>query len=665
MSFSGARLALRRFTSLRPVSALLARDQFKLALFPKTPRLDLVKNLAQDASKRFNRTHYCGQLGLEHLDQHVTIYGWLQAKRFSNFLVLRDLRGTVQVVLDDEFFKKNPGFSTENLNLECVLAVSGKVSRRPQGQENAKMATGHVEVKCDKLELLNQSELKLPFYVSEFNRPNETLRLKHRYLDLRFSELQQNLITRSNFVFQVRKFLQENNFLDIETPTLFRRTPGGAREFIVPTKYPEQFYCLTQSPQQFKQLLMVGGLDRYYQIARCYRDETSKQDRQPEFTQIDIEMSFADENDVINVVERLLERAWPGQSQIRIPFERMKYADAMRFYGIDKPDLRFDMKFADVTDFVRSSSTGLKKIDSQSQADGFKAFAFKVPRKYGMEEIGWSKIENEYKSIFKATTFNKIQEAKKDSFVFMILGDERSNTAGNHIVKFMDEKARKGIFEHLDAREDAIILLASQSESKLLDIFGKMRLATANLIDDFNLTVKKDSGYKLLRDPKVKRFLWVVDFPLFTRNEETNQLESSHHPFTAPRPDHLTMLKEMKQLDDIIGLHYDLVLNGQEIAGGSIRIHDSELQRHTLKNVLKEDTRELEHLLKALEMGAPPHGGIALGLDRLVSIICETNDIRDVIAFPKAHSGRDLMSSAPSRVAQSELDYYKIKCVPE
>ena len=302
----------------------------------------------------FRRTHYCGNLNLKNVGETVTLSGWIQSNRLNKFLLLRDIKGTVQILLDDdnESLKKHVGLL--KLNKESVISVKGVVIKRPDGQENPKQDTGYIEVKCDQIELLNECKSSLPFEIADTIRPNETVRLQYRYLDLRFKEMQHNLMFRSKFVHKMRHFLSVENFHDIETPTLFKRTPGGAREFIVPTNKSEAFYSLVQSPQQFKQLLMIAGMDRYYQIARCYRDETAKPDRQPEFTQVDIEMSFVDENEIMSLIESLLRHAWPFvDKELSLPFRRLTYAECMSGYGSDKPDLRFDMKFADLTDYFK------------------------------------------------------------------------------------------------------------------------------------------------------------------------------------------------------------------------------------------------------------------------------------------------------------------------
>jgi aspartyl-tRNA synthetase len=404
---------------------------------------------------------------------------------------------------------------------------------------------------------------------------------------------------------------------------------------------------------------MVAGMDRYYQVARCYRDEASKPDRQPEFTQLDIEMSFIDENDCMEMIESLLKSSWPLKPKLVTPFYRMRFEDAMKLYGCDKPDLRFDMLFSEVTSLLRERDSNVSKLDSIKDAPNFKAYAFKIDSSTGIDTaLTFKNIEKEFQQLCKNAFANNPNKFEKENLVFTAFKDG----SGTNISKYMNNATKSVLLECLKAKsDDTIVLLAwEKNEPKLLEILGKLRLTLADLIDSNNLANDKNS--KLLRDPKVFKFLWVIDFPLFSRNEETNQLESTHHPFTAPIKEHEHLVKDMKNLDSVIGLHYDLVLNGEEVAGGSIRIHDSKFQRHVLENVLKEDTQPLEHLLEAFEYGAPPHGGIALGLDRLTALMAGTENIRNVIAFPKAQSGRDIMSNAPAPVPQSELDYYGIKC---
>jgi aspartyl-tRNA synthetase len=414
---------------------------------------------------------------------------------------------------------------------------------------------------------------------------------------------------------------------------------------------------------------MIGGLDRYYQVARCYRDETTRVDRQPEFTQIDIEMSFINDNDIMRLIEDLLDKCWPlddPKTRPKLPVERMKFNDAMSLYGVDKPDIRFDMRIKEVSDLLlRNRSSGVKRIDSvlkNGKNDKFYASAIRIPKSYNTNLVSLNEIENVYKEIFEGTHFPAKTTSKED-FTFLIM----KNEAGNGVVKHLDKQLREELLKSVGYESDDIVMMiVSNHKQKALEVFGKLRLAVADLIDEKAIKKSpKNSTPKLLRDPRDFKFLWVVEFPLFTRNEDTNRLESCHHPFTAPIDAHLDLVKQQKNLDSVIGLHYDLVLNGCEIAGGSIRVHNAELQKHILQNILGEGIDQLGHLIEALEYGAPPHGGIAFGLDRLVAIMCGTSNIRNVIAFPKSKSGQDLMGSAPNTVAQEELDYYKIRPVTQ
>lgn len=627
------------------------------ALVVNILQLKSLKLVKLCSTKRFlnqYRTRYCNELSLKDIDKEVQICGWLKAIRFNKFLLIRDFYDPIQVFIPDSMVET---IKFNELNLESVIKVVGVVRARPRGRENMHQNNGKIEIECKSLEILNSCSPNIPFQISELNNQvNEQLRLKYRYLDLRFDNMKKNLITRSNFVTAVRKFFDENKFLDIETPTLFRRTPGGAREFIVPTKYEKKFYCLTQSPQQFKQLLMCAGFDKYYQIARCYRDEELKSDRQPEFTQIDIEMSFINELNCIELIESLFDKCWPFKNNFKIPFRKLTYDDAIKGYGIDKPDLRFDMKFIGLSEFFKNNQkSGIQKIDVISS--NLSAYAFKIPFNLcsnSEDTLKFEKIEKIFRNCFT--------QEKKDLikyFTFLIV-DSSLNT--NHIGKHLNKDFQRNLNANLGLTKDemAVILIGeNKRESYLLEVFGKLRLSLADHIDASNSI--NNCKISKLRDPNKFEFLWVVDFPLFTYNEEEKKYESTHHPFTAPKEEYIEELLQNKcDLSIVKGQHYDLVLNGNEIAGGSIRIHNAKLQRFILKEILKEDTSPLEHLIEALEYGAPPHGGIAIGLDRLISIICKSESIRDVIAFPKSSNGRDLMSDAPSILPQSELDYYKI-----
>uniref|UniRef100_A0A8C7Y6I1 Aspartyl-tRNA synthetase 2, mitochondrial n=1 Tax=Oryzias sinensis TaxID=183150 RepID=A0A8C7Y6I1_9TELE len=529
------------------------------------------------------RTHTCGELNVDHVGKWVTLCGWVQYLRQDLFVILRDFSGLTQILVPQEESASKVKADLCDLTVESVIMVTGTVRKRPAGQEN-KMPTGEIEVLAENVEVFNVSK-KLPFEIKEFVKKSESLRMQYRYLDLRSSRMQKNLRLRSQLVMKMREFLcNEHGFVDVETPTLFKRTPGGAKEFVVPSREPGLFYSLPQSPQQFKQLLMVAGVDRYFQIARCYRDEGSKPDRQPEFTQVDIEMSFVDQEGIRTLVESMLQHSWPAEKgSIQVPFQTMTYEEAMRDYGVDKPDTRFNMKLTDISDIF--SSTQVEFLRSALDQPEGSIQAILVP-------CG---------ALFTGRELESIKQTAKTQF----------------------------------------------GQRPLL---GSLRLQCAELLESHGRPV---------RDPLAFHFLWVVDFPLFLpKEDEPQELESAHHPFTAPLPEDTALL--FTEPHKVRGQHYDLVLNGCEIGGGSIRIHRASEQLYVLKNILKEDPSQLTHLLEALDFGAPPHGGIALGLDRLVSIIVGAASIRDVIAFPKSFRGHDLMSRAPDTVSDKDLTPYHI-----
>uniref|UniRef100_A0A672G7C9 Aminoacyl-transfer RNA synthetases class-II family profile domain-containing protein n=1 Tax=Salarias fasciatus TaxID=181472 RepID=A0A672G7C9_SALFA len=531
------------------------------------------------------RTHTCGELRSDHVGDKVTLCGWVQYLRQDLFVILRDFTGLTQILIPQEESASGLKSALCDLTVESVIQVTGTVRLRPSGQENKGMPTGEIEVLAENVEIFNICQ-KLPFEIKDFVKKSESLRMQYRYLDLRSSQMQQNLRLRSQVVMKMRDYLcNVQGFVDVETPTLFKRTPGGAKEFVVPSREPGMFYSLPQSPQQFKQLLMVAGVDRYFQIARCYRDEGSKPDRQPEFTQVDIEMSFVEQAGIMSLVEGLLQHSWPPEKgPIKVPFHTMKYEEAMRDYGVDKPDTRFNMKLIDLSEVF--SASDVEFLRSALSKPGGTVQAICVP--------GGA-------NLFTGKTLDELKQAAKTQF----------------------------------------------GQRPLL---GHLRLQSAQLLESSGVT---------LRDPSAFHFLWVVDFPLFLPKEDKpEELESAHHPFTAPLPEDSQLL--YTEPHKVRGQHYDLVLNGSEIGGGSIRIHKAAEQHHVLKNILKEDTTLLSHLLEALDSGAPPHGGIALGLDRLISIMVGANSIRDVIAFPKSFRGHDLMSRAPDSLSEEELNAYHI-----
>lgn len=552
------------------------------------------------------RTHSCGELRPKHEGGKVTLCGWVQYSRLSKFLLLRDAYGLTQCVVS----KKNINLS--NIPLETVIKVQGTVALRPKDMVNKTMTTGEVEVIIDDLEILNTVD-KLPFNLRDYQKPKEQLRLQYRYIDLRFPEMQNNLRVRSHMLHNMRRFLIENHgFVEVETPTLFCRTPGGAREFVVPTHHKGLFYSLVQSPQQFKQILMSGGVDRYFQIARCYRDETTRPDRQPEFTQLDIELSFTNQDGVLTMIEQLLYDTFV-KSLPKPPFKRMTYKDALENYGSDKPNLTYDLKFVNLKNL----------FPEKSNDENFGAYALPYTKDIG-------KLTTKYK--------DKIREYAKKYTCKVVLNENISKELGAEISQRI-----QSVVGDLNA---AIIVLGDDENSCVC--LGEIREMMASLLRSKNmLQVKEDV-----------QPLWVIDFPLFIRGE--NGLETCHHPFTAPHPDDMHLL-DSEPLK-VRSLAYDIVMNGNEIGGGSVRVHNAELQEKLLK-ILDIDPSKLSHFLNALKCGCPPHAGIALGMDRLVTIACNAESIREVIAFPKSHDGRDPLSGAPNSISEEDKKYYHITTV--
>ncbi len=595
------------------------------------------------------RTHHCNELRPAHIGQTVTLSGWVHSRRDLGgliFIDIRDREGRTQTVFDPSDLTPELFAQAASLRSECVVSLTGKVRHRPEGTNNAKIPTGEIEVGITGLEVLNMAEV-LPFAVDDpevASKVNEELRLQYRYLDLRRPEMARNLKVRSKVAIAARSFMDEQGFLEVETPTLFKSTPEGAREFLVPNRREAgTFYALPQSPQQFKQILMVAGVEKYFQLARCYRDEDLRADRQPEFTQLDIEMSFIDREDIYALIEGLLKRVWKTALNIDVPtpFKRISFEEALNRYGIDKPDTRFGMELVDMTEDFKAST--FKVFSGTITAGG----VVKALNAKGMAGATQGQIET-------MTEYAKSFGAKGLAFIKVEGGEWKSP-----IVKFFSEAEKAALTTKLAIQEGDLILFAADQWLNACEILGKIRLYCADVL--------KAQG-KLVIDPKQFNFLWVIEFPLLGFDREQNRWYSSHHPFTAPVTEDIPLLKTDPK--KVRGQHYDIVVNGVELGGGSIRIHQPNVQKTIFEELLAippEETKlRFGYMLDAFKYGAPPHGGIALGFDRLIAILCNTPSIRDVIAFPKTAKGTCLMTDSPSQVSAKQLRdlYIEVKAKP-
>lgn len=568
----------------------------------------------------------------------MTIEGWVHSRRDLGgliFIDVRDREGRTQNVFDPSDLPKPLFEQAAALRSECVVRITGKVRARPEGTNNPKIPTGEVEVMASGLEVLNVAEV-LPFPVDDpevASKVNEELRLKYRYLDIRRPEMVRNLRLRSKVAAATRRFMDEQGFLEVETPILFKSTPEGAREFLVPNRRdPGTFYALPQSPQQFKQILMVGGVERYYQIARCFRDEDQRADRQLEFSQIDIEMSFIEREDIYNLIEGLLKRIWNSALNLDIPtpFKRLTFQEAINRYGSDKPDTRFDMELVDFTEEFRSSKF---KIFSGAIAN---QGVVKAINAKGLACVTQGQMDT-------MTEYAKGFGAKGLAYIKVEGGEWKSP-----IVRFFSDAEKAALTSKLGIQEGDLILFAADQWLTACEILGRIRLYCADVL--------KGQGKLAIAADRFD-FLWIVDFPLLSFDKEQNRWYSSHHPFTAPVAEDVSMLKTDPK--KVRGQHYDVVVNGVELGGGSIRIHRPDVQKTVFEEVLQIPPDEIKlrfgYMLDAFRYGAPPHGGIALGFDRLIAILCGTASIRDVIAFPKTAKGTCLMTESPSPASGRQL----------
>lgn len=592
------------------------------------------------------RTHTCNALRKSDVGEQVTLVGWVDTLRDHGgiqFVDLRDRTGKTQIVFDPQHAAIKADL--HHLRHESVIEISGEVVARGEAETNSKLPTGEIEVAADSLTIHNSSETPpFPLEDAKAEKVSEDLRLQYRYLDLRRPGMYKTLAIRSKAAKATRDYLDSQEFLEVETPCLFKSTPEGAREFLVPSRiHPGHFYALAQSPQQYKQMLMVAGIERYYQLARCFRDEDLRADRQPEFTQIDIEMSFIDREDMYALIEGLVARIWKDTLNIDIPtpFPRMSYQNAMDEYGVDKPDTRFELKIQDFSDCFRNSQF---KVFQSTVANGGVIKAFNAKGLGDATQGEMRDLENSAKAMgAKGLAFIRVNAE----------GDWKSP-----ILKFFSEEELAELKERLVIEPGDIVFFAAAEWERACAILGRVRLDAAKLLQKRGSIIIPEDQFN---------FLWVIEFPLMLFDEDEGRYMAAHHPFTSPVPEDAELLESDPKA--VRGQHYDCVLNGMEIAGGSIRIHQPELQRKVFEDILqipKDVVQErFGYMLEAFKYGAPPHGGIALGFDRLVSTLAKREHIRDVIAFPKTQRGQDLMNDAPSTATPKQLRDIHIEVVDQ
>ncbi|MVN90396.1 aspartate--tRNA ligase [Mucilaginibacter aquatilis] len=576
------------------------------------------------------RTHTCGELNISNLGQTVKLCGWVQKSRDlggTTFIDVRDRYGLTQLVLnvDSDANLREAG---KSLGREFVIKVTGKVLERTN--KNPKIPTGDIEIAVEALEVLNEAKIP-PFLIEDETDGGEELRAKYRYLDLRRNPLRNNLIMRHKIAQEIRRYLDAQNFIEVETPVLIKSTPEGARDFVVPSRMnPGEFYALPQSPQTFKQLLMVSGFDRYFQIVKCFRDEDLRADRQPEFTQIDCELSFIEQEDILNIFEGMARHLFNTVKGIELgDFPRMQYADAMRLYGSDKPDVRFGMAFVELNDIVKGKNFGV--FDNAELVVGINAKG----------AAGYTR-----KQIDELTEWLKRPQIGATGLIYMRHNDDGSLKSS--VDKFYNEEELQKWSAAFETQPGDLVLILAGGTDKVRKQMNELRL---------------EMGTRLgLRSKDKFAPLWVVDFPLLEFDEESGRYHAMHHPFTSPKPEDIALLDT--EPGTVRANAYDMVINGIEVGGGSIRIHDREVQSLMFKHLgfsPEEAQKQFGFLLDAFEFGAPPHGGIALGFDRLCSIFAGLDSIRDVIAFPKNNSGRDVMIDSPSVIADAQMAELNIK----